>query len=324
MFRDTLRCRCWGAIRWLAAAVVLCSGCAESREGERIEPPIETVRLTTGAPGGGFDHLGQALDTFSRNLPSLRVLPVPSGGAVSNLRAVQAGDADIGFTFADVAYLAYIGRLDNSSSFDQLRAIAVLQVTPVQLAVRRDSGIKTVGDLRGRRVALGPDGSGTALTSRLILRAYGLSDEEVEGELLEFADAAQSLVDGTLEAMFDNAVYADSVRRVVESGGQLVPIQGPHVDRLRTEYPFFHKAVIPRDTYSGLPAVPTIGVDSLLICRRTLDPRIVYAFAEALFGALPALLATQGMSLQLDRAPSAPIPLHDGAARYYREQELLR
>ena len=304
------------------ASVLAGVGCGETTIARQGEPVL--VRLASGTPGGGFYPLGDALERFSVSHPNVRIRQQITGGAIANLQAIKNGTADCGIAFADVAYLSYVGRLDNSPPFDQLRAIAVLQLTPVQLVVAPNSRIRTVADLRGRRIALGPLGSGTALTARLVLAAFGIEASRVRTELLEFRNAGARLVEGTLDAMFDNAIKAESTALVLRAGGRLIPIEGPKVDRMRIEYPFLRMTVIPRGTYPNLGPVPTIGVDSVLLCSRDLDPRVAREFTAALFEALPALSATRGAFVELDEAPTAPIPLHPGASRYYREQELLR
>lgn len=307
-------------------ASVLVAGCQE-----RVETPARTpVRLTTGSPGGGFYPLGAALATaLSNEMPRLDLTTQPSAGAVSNIEAIEAGRADMGFAFADVAYIAFVGGLEGRPRpFAKLRSIAVLQLTPVHLAVSARSGIRRIEDLRGRRVGLGPPGSGTALTVGIILQAFGVPIESVHTEALGFNDAAERLRDGRLDAMFDNGNYpVESVRVATARGARLVPITGPSVDRLLRDYPFLQRSVIPRGTYDGQTgSVHTIGVDCLLLCRSDLDETLVHDLTEHLFEVLPTLASYQTSLrfMDLEQAAAAPVPLHEGAARYYREREFLR
>jgi TRAP transporter TAXI family solute receptor len=285
------------------------------------------VRVMSGPTGGGFYPLGEGLAAaFGRLLPEVTFEHHPSTGAVSNAELIQAGNADVGFVFADVAYVAYVGRLERKQVFDRLRGIAVLELTPLHLVVR--PGITSVRDLRGRRVAVGPPGSGTALTAEIVLRAFDIKLSDIHTEALQFDVAARRLVAGHLDAMFDTAIYpAEAVRMAASAGARLMPLTGSPIDKLRHEYPFFRAAVIPRDAYPGVTgAVHTIGVDSLLVCRRDMDEELVYQLTRRFFDALPMLSSSRNALrlMDLDQAPATPIPLHDGAARYYRERELLR
>jgi len=289
-----------------------------------------TVRIATAMSGGGFLPLANHLAAvFRQKLPNLTIQTVSSAGGVANIEALQRGDADLGLAFADVTYLSFQGRWQpGAPAYDRLRAVAVMQLTPVQLVVRRHLHIRDVGDLRGHRVGVGPPGSGTAVTAGLVLSAFGVMPGDVRAEALPFNDAADRMIDGTLDAMFDDAIYpVDAILTAVRAGARLLPLNGQPIERLRHQYPFFRRTTIPRDAYMGATsAVHTIGVDSLLICRQGLDESLVYDLTRVFFEALPTQPYLQNALrfMDLDQAPATPIPLHEGAARYYRERELMR
>lgn len=292
-----------------------------------VPPP---VRLTSGIPGATFHPLGERLAAgYRRVLPALVVEVQESPGSVRNVRALQGGTADLGFAFADVTYVAFVGRLaEEPRPFDQLRGVAVLQLTPLHLIARAGLEVRSIADLRGKRVGTGPPGSGTALTSDILMRGYGVGPDQVAVEALPFNDAARRLVAGTLDAAFVSAGDpSESVQIATRAGARMVGIDGDPVTRLRTEYPFLRLTFVPGGTYPGHPnPVPTVGVDSLLLCRADLDEDLVYRLTAAFFDVLPTL-STELESLQLmdvARASATPIPLHRGAARYYRERELTR
>jgi TRAP transporter TAXI family solute receptor len=290
--------------------------------------PIQ-VRLTSGIPGAGFYSLGEALSAaYARALPTVDIVVQRSAGSVHTLEQIQRRQADIGFALADVTYVAFSRGIGNGpSAFDRLRAIAVLELTSLHLVVRSNARINDITDLRGRTIGIGPTGSGTALTSGLVLRAHGIDDDEIDTVELPWNEAARRLVDGTLDAALVNAGYpSQSIAEAAQGGGRLLPLDGPAIDRLRSSYPFFRLTFIPRGTYAGQPtSVRTIGVNNLLVARADLDEQVVYDLSKALFEVFPDI-ASQRLSLELDleQAPATPIPLHEGAARYYRERELTR
>ncbi|MGE4085388.1 MAG: TAXI family TRAP transporter solute-binding subunit [Vicinamibacterales bacterium] len=318
--------------RSCAAAVALAAGLAAcaAPPAPAAQPPATTLRLSSGIPGATFHPLGERLaDGYRRVLPELTVEIQESPGSVRNVRALQAGTADLGFAFADVTYVAFVGRLaDDPRPHDQLRGVAVLQLTPLHLLARAGLDLRSIAELRGRRVGTGPPGSGTALTSDILMRGFGVTPDQVAAEALPFNDAARRLVAGTLDAAFVSAGYpSESVQIATRAGAHLVAVEGDAVTRLRTEYPFLRPTFVPGGTYPGHPAsVSTVGVDSLLLCRASLDEDLVYRLTAAFFEVLPTL-STELESLQLmdvARASATPIPLHRGAARYYRERELTR
>lgn len=311
----------------LGASSALVTACESAAVSPRSEPLV--LRLSTGlVPAGGTSSLlAEALaDSFERTSRKLSVKTRPTAGSVANVEAIQLDEVDVGQAAADVAYQAFIGRLDpKRGRFDRLRAIAVLELTPVQLLARRDAPIRNVADLRGRRVAVGPQGAGTTLTARLILQAFGIPPSAVQIKSLPFSDAGAMLIKGSLDAMFQNAVRTETADRALRAGARLIPITGSPINRLRHEYPFFRLTVISRGRADGTATIPTIGVDNLLLCRRDLSEAVVHEITSRLFDILPSLSLSRGVEfVDLDQAPATPIPLHDGASRYYREQELLR
>jgi uncharacterized protein len=311
------------AVALLLAAVAL-AACAP----QPGPPPSRRVRLITGTPGGGFQPLGEALAREYR-AAGFDVQVRESDGSVSNVLALQAGEADVAFSYADVAYSAFIGRLEgHTGAHPRLRALAVLDLTPVHLVVRAGAGITSVEGLRSRRVGVGRPGSGSALTARTVMKAFGLDEGAVRTEPLSYNDAAARLIDGSLDAMFVTGSFPlESVQQSTQAGAALVPLVGPAIARLEHEYPFFRPTLIPGGTYPGHPgAVATIGVDNLLMARSDLDESLAHDLTARFFGALPSLTGRDGLLrlVSVERAPASPVPLHDGAARFYRERELAR
>lgn len=314
---------CLAAVCAVAVAIAGC-GRTERRAAATARPP---VRLLTGTPGGGFYPIGAGLEsTFGRSATSLRLDHRESAGSIANVTALERGEADAALAYADVAYLAFTGGLESAQQqrFTNLRGIAVLQLAPVHLVAAPGSRIRSVADLRGRRVGLGTAGSGTTLTAGLILRAFGIGSSSIRAESLRYDQAAARLAAGELDAMFViGSDPVDAVRVALAGGGVLVPLTGAPIEQLRREYPFFHPAVVRRGSYPGQrEGVQTIAVENLLLCRATLPEAVVYEFTARLFEVQPAVAPLAGMDLA--NAPAVPIPLHDGAARFYREREIFR
>jgi hypothetical protein len=185
-----------------------------------------------------------------------------------------------------------------------------------------------VADLRGRRVATAATGGDSPVMVELILNAYGLSTSDLQLTTFRTESAAPRLLDGTLDALFVMGGFTtETVRAATSGGAELRPLRGPAIVQLRREYSFLRPAVIPRNAYPGVSEpIRTIGVPTLFLCRRDLDEALVYDLTKAFFDALPVLARSQEILrfADLDEAPAAPIPLHAGAARYYRERELMQ
>jgi len=284
--------------------------------------------VATGPAGGGFRALGDALaPEMSQHLDSVRLTMVASQGAVNNLELVARGEEDCGFTYADVAFEAFAGgRLaDLSGRMADVRALGVLEITPVQLIARRGTGIRSIADLHGRRVAVGGAGTATSLVGQLLLEAFGVRDD-VTIVSVSLREVPAQLEAGALDAVFDTATYSRALAASVAAGATLVPIEGREVERLRQDRPFMRAVTIPASTYGGGgPAVQTIGLESVLVCHRNVDDVVGRQLTSALVEALHELARAGRWNLvPLHAVPAAPIPLHPGAAVFYRESELRR
>jgi TRAP transporter TAXI family solute receptor len=277
-----------------------------------------------------FRPLAEAMvRAYAQAAPEIHFVLIDTPGSVRNIQNLQQGAADIGFALADVAYMGYNGRLsDSQSALRDIRGLAVLHSSVVHLLVGPQSRIRSIADLKGRRIGTGPAGSGAAVTSEVLLRGFHVSPTDVVERPLPFEEATNQLLAGKLDAAF--VVSADptpEVRRATESGARLLEIRGPAVDELRAHYPFLRSGLISGGMYTGHDQpIHTLSIDVLLLARAGLDDALVHRLTTTLFQVLPRLGAELKFlrSMDPDRAPAAPIPLHPGAAMFYREKELSR
>jgi hypothetical protein len=293
-------------------------------------PPNEIV-IATGGSGGAYYPLGVALArVYSERIPGVRATAVSTVASVFNVEAVQNGRADVGFSHGDVAYVAYRrGTRDDQRPHTSLRAIAVLYVNAVHVVAARGSGIRRLTDMKGHRVGVGSQASGTEVAARIIIEGHGLKYSDVTPEFLSFSEVAGRMQAHVLDAGFIVSGYPVAALETPAVAGavHLVPLERVAIDRIRSQYPFFRPILIPKGTYLDQATdVSTIGVDNLLVCRQDLSEELVYQMTRTLFESLAELAQANAAARAIDVeiAPATPIPLHPGAARYYRERELIR
>ena len=244
------------------------------------------------------------------------------GSSITSLQDLEKRKTDIGIPLADVAYLAYSGQLkDMPGAFDDLRGMAVLTLNTVHLVVGGHTGIRTIADLRGKRISLGPPESATALIAEQLLEAHHIGLAEVQSERVSNREFDGRLVRGELDAAFVTFVPPnEGVMIAARAGARLINIEGSAIEHVRTRYPYLRRTLIPRMTYPNqAERVRTVGLDVLLVCRADVDESVVYRLLEAYFATSVTI-----RPLDLERAPATPIPLHPGAVRYYRQRELSR
>jgi uncharacterized protein len=315
-------------------ASALCALAAACGTPAKASTAVQPVTLFTGPSSGAYYYLGKALaDVYNAKIPNAHVTAVGNdgpGGAGVNATAVEAGEADLGFSRSDLAYLAYrSGPKGEPNPHPHLRAMAVLYINAVHILVRRDSGIDDWRDVRGKRVQMGDEtGTSSGSLARMVLDGVGIPLNDVQ-IVPNPRNALSRLRAGEMDVrIFASGYPIGSLDDVgPESGVRLLPLDHEAIDRLRSRFPYFKPAVIPKGTYRGQDAdYQTVGIDGLLLCRDTMPEALVYEMTRSLFEALPDLMRDQPAArlINVGRAPATSVPLHPGAARYYRERDLFR
>jgi len=268
----------------------------------------------------------------SCGVPGLVGIAQSSNGAVANVDAISSGQLESGFAQSDIAHWAYTGTgiYEGKEPVDNLRAIANLYPESIHLVARAGAGINSVADLAGKRVSLDEPGSGTLVDARIILDAFGLSEDDLQAEYIKPGIAVARMHEDALDAFIIVAGYpTGSVAELCASiGCELVPIDGPQVDTLLEEYKFFAKDVIPAGTYEGVPETPTLSVGAQWVVAAEVDEDLVYGITKALWHDNARILLddghAKGRAITVETAlDGVGIPLHPGAERYYREIGLL-
>lgn len=290
-----------------------------------------TLRLVTGAPDGNFYPRGLAIGAaLERTLPGLDV-QVDRGEPARNIADLEKGAADVGFAMADVTFAGFHGRLpDQRQPYSQLRAIALFDVAPIHVLARPGAAFRSFADLQGKRVDPGTSNSLGRFASRALLDAYNMTADDIQVVRLDgagrgYAVAIRGLIDGLIDAkIFVGNIPAPPVIEALTAGARILSVDADAARAVQTRHPFYRPFLIPGGTYPGQPdPVPTVGVETVLLCRAGLDETLVYRITKALFEQRRSenpVIRWPSVSF----APATPIPLHAGAARYYREQVIMR
>ena len=306
---------------FLCAAVI---GCRSEQHSAKV--PARTSAVT-------FVGIPQVMEPFTNfyrtRLPDVAFsVRQGSSGMLANVDYLQSGVGDVTFTQSDIAYTALTkGTEANPTPHTNLRGLAVTWMVELHLVVGPQVNFHSLKDLRGKRVGIGPPGGGNGVTAQIILAQSGLPLSDVRLVRVPPAEVASHLADGTVDAEFITGAYPmDLVSAALAVPGvRMVPIQGSDISNLKDHYPFLRPVVIPANTYGQAADIHTVGVDVLLICRENLSEEIVYRMLTTFFDGIQDLAQRQPVfrSVSLSQAPATPIPLHPGAARFYRERELF-
>lgn len=330
--------------RAAAVAAVACTLVA----GVSAAQDIQFFRIATGGTAGTYFPIGGLIANAISNPPGSRACEeggscgapglvataVASNGSVANVNGIAGGSIESGFSQSDVAFWAHTGTgiFAEKGAVEKVRAIANLYPESIHLVARADSGIKSVSDLKGKKVSLDEPGSGTLVDARLILEAYGLTEDDVEAEFLKPNQAADLMRDGNMDAFFFVGGFPAGAITELATGLPitLVPISGAEAEGLLGKYQFFAKHVVPGGTYQGIDAdTETVSVGAQWITSTDQKDDLIYEITKALWNKnTRALLDSghaKGKSITLETAlDGIGIPLHPGAERYYKEAGVLK
>ncbi len=303
---------------------------------------MKIFRIGTGGAGGTYYPVGgliaQAISSppDSRicdkregcGVPGLIAVPQSANGSVANVEAIGTSALESGFAQSDVAYWAYTGSgvFDGRKSISSLRAITNLYRESIHLVARRGANIKSVHDLKGKRISLDEPGSGTLVDARVILGAFGLSERDIKPEYIKPSLASEKIHKNTLDAFFLVAGYpAKSIIKLASVADiELVPIDGPERNDLLNGFELFSTDTIPAGVYKDIGATETISVSALWLVGADVEESLVYSITGALWSKNSRKLLANGHSkgknITIETAlEGVGIPLHPGAARYYSE-----
>ena len=318
--------------------------CLSASLGGTQEPAF--FRIGTSSTGGTYFPIGGLIASVISNppgslscenggscgVPGLIAIAQSTRGSVDNIDAIAEGTLESGLTQADIAYWGYHGEgiYLAKGKVANLRAIANLYPESLQIVVRADSDIHNVADLKGRVVSIGEEGSGTLVDAKIVLGAYGLSRTDIEHNHFKPGPASDLMRAGRLEAIFLVAGYpADAITELAEGLGiRLLAIDGAEATRIRLAHPFFTTTVVPEGAYPGVAATTTLSVGAQWVVSADVDEDLVYGITRALWheSTRPVLDNghPEGRLIRLATAlDGVAIPLHPGAARYYREVGLV-
>lgn len=292
-------------------------------------PSYAETLLTLGAAPLGGTYYPAAIaiaDIIAKHVPGTDVRVEVTGGTMENPALMQQGELQLGLANADAAFFAYHGKPPFDTPHADLRALFVgLAPGVVQYAVTDDSGIFTIKDLAGKRVAVGPQGNSSGLLFTKILHFYGLRDSDLTRSFVSFSDGVNELVDGNVDmAIVQAGLPAPGLQEAFTGHKKIRLISFPTAERdaFLREYPYYIPAVIPKTTYYGMDKdVTTLATQNMVLVHASLPDDLVHAMTKAIFEHLPELYAAHPSlrSVTLETAAKSPIPLHAGALRYFTE-----
>ena len=285
------------------------------------------MTMGTGGTSGTYYGYGGVLGQYIKNKAGIDVTVVATDGSKANIQGVAAGDYQLGTVQSDVMAYAWEGSrsFESDGKVDSFRVVAGLYAEAVQL-ITMDPEIKSVADLAGKSVSIGAPGSGVYFNAIDVLTAAGLTEADIKAQYQSFADSADALKDGKIDAAFivAGAPTPAMTELATTNNAYLVPIDGDVAANLMASCPFYTTYTIPAGTYNGQTEdVTTVTVKATLIVSADASEEDVYNLTAAIFDNADAISAenAKGAELSIENATSGmTAPFHAGAAKYFAEK----
>jgi TRAP transporter TAXI family solute receptor len=286
------------------------------------------LTLASGSPGGVYYPLGGGMAVVIQKTTDLRCAAESTGASVENSRLVGARESDMGMVMGSIAYKALQGQEPFEKKFP-LVALFQMYPAPEHIVTVSGKAIKSVKDLKGKKVSIDVPGSGCAVMAKAILEEYGFNlEKDLTIANLSQSESVQALKDGIVDAVFFNFAYPGAAvldlaatRDIV-----LVPIESLMADKIVKKYPYYVNITIPAKTYPKVDYdVLCLGDSNVLIANKQMEDDVAYKIVKAIFENVDkgkwALINIHPIAGQLTpaNAVNSPIELHPGAVKYFRE-----
>jgi len=301
-----------------------------------VNAKTQFVSIGTGGVTGVYYPTGGAICRLvnkNRKTHGIRCSVESTGGSIYNINTVRAGELDFGVVQSDWQYHAYNGtnKFKDKGAFKKLRAVFSVHPEPVTVLVRRDSGIKNLTGIKGKRFNIGNPGSGTRGTYEVFEKAMGWKRSDLKlASAMKSAEMAGALCDNKIDGYFWLVGHpsGSTAETVASCNALIIPATGPEIDKLVKDNSFYRYATIPGGMYPGNPNdIKTYGVGATFITSADVSEAAVYELAKAVLGNMKAFRKLHPAFRNLD--PKAMIkdslsaPLHKGAIKAYKELGLM-
>ncbi|MDY0744888.1 TAXI family TRAP transporter solute-binding subunit [Paucibacter sp. R3-3] len=312
-------------VRNLAAAFAVALAMAGAQAADYIG-------VLTGGTSGVYYPMGVALSqVYSKAMPDAKVSVQATKASAENLNLLQSGRGEVGFTLGDALSDAWKGDAEAgfATPLKKLRGLAGIYPNYIQIVASAESGIRTLADLKGKRISVGAPKSGTELNARAVLKAAGLSYKDfAKVEYLPFGESVELMKNRQLDVTLQSAGLGVSSLRDLAVSTKVVVVEIPADVVAKIGDPAYQSATIPANTYEGqVKDVPAIAITNFLVTHSGVSDDTVYKMTKSMWENLDALVAAHASGKQVKRENALkgmPLPLHPGAEKYYREIGLLK
>ena len=309
----------------LAFTSVFFAGCGDNNASDNDGVDATSINVGTGGTTGTYYGFCNVVATVINEKTDMELTVQSSGASKANILDIDDGIVQMAIVQNDVMDYAYNGTslFENDGAITSFSTLGAVYAEVCQIVARADSGIKTVADLKGKKVSVGDSGSGVEFNAQQILGAYDITFENIDKQNLSFQASADALKDGKIDAFFCTA-GAPTVAITdlsTTTGIVLVEIDDEHLAKLQKDYGFYAAYTVPAGTYNGIDKdAQTVAVKATFIVSNDLSEETVYNLTKAIYENKDNYTHDKAKEMSLEYAvESISVPFHPGATKYFKE-----
>lgn len=290
------------------------------------------LRVATATSTGTFYQNGVAMEVlFREQHPSIEIFPQATGGSAENTRLVRDGEVELFFGQNSTIIPAYEG-VEQFEGYpnETFSAVGAVWQSVTHVIVSNDSDIESVADFAGKRIQIGPVGSGIERFTQQPMEAAGVSFDDVEAQRLGVAETVDMMRNGRIDGFIHAAIIPDRNATDIMSSGlaKIIPFDGEAADRLIEMHPYYGASVIPANSYENQPEdIVTVASYAVLYASNDVSEDVIYEVTKTMFENQEALTQRHSsfsdMTLDMALEGLGSVPLHPGAERFYQESGIL-
>ena len=314
--------------------VIILSACgsesgseSESKTSTDSQTDVTRVSLATAGTGGAWYPIGGGMaNIVNEKSNGVEMSAEVTDGGIENIRLVSEGVNEFAFANTDVVYEGYNG-LNTFEAEGEKNILGMFYLYPstFQVVVMADSGINSIDDLKGKRVAVGPPASSSEVMGWIVLNEYGISRNDITGQTISFEEGATALRDGNVDALFVMSAHPNS--QVMDLAAthdiKLLSVDNNVRSKLTEEYEYYGDTIIEAGVYEDqFEDVYTLSLGTTIVANSDVSEEVAYEFTKSIFENLSEVRQFHDVAKQitLENAPNMPIPLHPGAKKYFEEK----
>ena len=313
---------------------LLMAGCGgasketQSTQGDSQKKKVKRISIATAGTGGAWYPIGGAFaNVITQKAEGFEVTAETSAASIESIRKMKNGDLDMGMLIGDVTWEAYAGKGQyQNAKVDILRSLFAINAFKYHVVALKKSPINKLEEIKGKRVGVGAAGSGNENTVKQLLKAYGITYNDIEEQFLSTTESVTAIRDGNMDVFLAGmSVPSGTIMDLANTHEiKFIPLEGPSIDKFISESPFYFKTTIPNGSYKGQDnEVATIATTGFVTATTRLSEDEVYRIMKAIWDNRDTWVTVHNEAklIVMDKAiEGLSIPLHPGAVKFYKEK----